>query len=224
MSTWVIIQALGPDAVALTASDPTGAFFATVQRFVGTVGVDVVNVLLVTSVFAALLAPHNVMARYIYSLAVDGILPRSLGRAHRKHGSPARSSLATSAVSLIGLLVLILVGADATVLYAQLIGGFGYALILLLLITSVAIIVFLGRTRPAGVGPWRRIGAPTIALAMFGVTLFLATANIDLLITAGPVAVTLLLGAFFGSVVVGAVTAAILRRRKPQVFARIGRQ
>ena len=46
------------------------------------------RVLIVTSLFAALLAFHNAITRYTYALASEGALPRRLGRIHPVHKSP----------------------------------------------------------------------------------------------------------------------------------------
>lgn len=225
VTTWVIIQGLGSDnAVATAAADPTGAFYATMKTFVGDIGLDIVTVLLCSSVFAATLATHNVLARYLFNLSVDGIFPEQLSTVHHQHGSPHRASVVTSALVLAGFVTVVLSDPDPAVLYAQLTGGFGYALIMLLLLTSVAILAFMHRNRLEGTTVWHRVVAPAVATALLVVTLYLATTNIDLLITAGDTVVNSMLAVLYLSVVVGGVVAMILKRRKPAVYARIGRQ
>lgn len=94
LSVWALIQAIGPaDAVAVTAADPTGSVLSVMQQFAGKTFLDLVMVLLCTSGFAAALALHNVLARYIFNLGVDGIVWHRLGVPHPKHGSPSSPRL-----------------------------------------------------------------------------------------------------------------------------------
>jgi amino acid transporter len=225
VSTWAIIQAFGAGrAVEVSAADPTGAFNSTVETYLGTTAIDIVTTLLCTSIFAAVLATHNVLARYLFNLGVDGILPRRLGSVHAREGSPHVASVVSSVVAFAGLVVLVAAAADPALLYAQLIGAFGYALLMLLVLCSLAVMIFLSRVRPAGTTVWHRLIAPLLATTGLVVTIWLATTNIGLLVTAGNAVVISMFVALYGAVVVGVVTAAVLRRRRPDVYHRIGRQ
>lgn len=225
-TTWVLIQALGEkDAVAATSADPTGSFLGTVDTFVGRAGVDVVTALLCTSLLACGIATHNVLSRYVFNLAADGVLPSRLSAVHEVHGSPSRASMVVSGLSLTGLLVFIIASPDAARLYAQLSGGFSYGFIMMLVLTAVAIpAYFLRVQRPQGVTLWHAAIAPLLAFAGLATALYLATTNLDSLITAGGWVVAVLLSVLYGSVVLGAIVATALKRRRPEVYARIGRQ
>ncbi|MEV0075241.1 APC family permease [Nocardia neocaledoniensis] len=225
VSTWAIIQAIGPaDAVATTAADPTGSFLGTLHTFVGSFAEDLVVPLLTTAGFAALLATHNVLARYAFNLGVDEVLPQRIGFAHPRHGSPHRASVGISVLALIGFLAFVGWGAEPKLLYAQLSGAFGYGLIMLMLITSAAVMVFLTRRRPDDTTVWHRLIAPGLALGCLAVVLWLATTNISALITAGTGVVIAVLALLYGSVLVGAAYAWKLRGSRPDTYAKIGRQ
>ena len=87
--SWVIIQAFGnTGAVAIAAKNPACMFFTAMTTYVGSWATDLMRVLIVTSLFAALLAFHNAITRYTYALASEGALPRRLGRIHPVHKSP----------------------------------------------------------------------------------------------------------------------------------------
>ena len=183
VSTWVIIQAYGPaNAVTSAATDPTGSVTATFQTYLGSVGVHLVSVLVITSGFASLIAIHGVLSRYLFNLGVDRILPRRLGAVHRRHGSPHQASIFASILIVAGFVVSVMLKADPSVLYAQLWGIFGYALQILFVLTTLAVMVFMWRTRPSDTTIWHRVIAPVLALAGLAVTLWLATKNIELLI------------------------------------------
>jgi amino acid transporter len=225
VGAWVMIQAYGPGhVVAAAAADPTGSFLSSLQTYVGRVAVDMVTVLLNTSIFAAVLSAHNITSRYLYNLSADRILPGSLSHVHGRHGSPHRSSLAISALALVGMAPLAIFKANPATLYAILIGIYGYTFIILLLVTTVAVVVYLKRHKPAGVNNWQSLIAPILAFVGLGVSAYLATLNFDLLISGSKtLAVTILL-AIYGLAVAGVVLALVYRRTRPDTYARIGRQ
>ncbi|ANS31899.1 amino acid permease-associated region (plasmid) [Rhodococcus opacus] len=182
LTTWVFVQAYGPSAVIEAAgADPTGSFLGSVENYVGRVVVDLVTVLLVTSTFAAILAGHNVMSRYVYNLSLDRVLPNVLSKVHGRHGSPYRASIAVAVLSLTGVALLVLFSADPATLYAVLFGMFGYTLIVLLLLTSIAIPVYF-RRNSISVSRWKSTVAPALAFIGLCVATGLATQNLDLLI------------------------------------------
>jgi amino acid transporter len=223
--TWVLIQAVGSSkVVAAAAADPTGTFIASLTAYSGRVAVDLVTVLLNTSIFAALLSSHNITSRYLYNLSADRILHHSLSRVHGRHGSPYRASVAMSVVSLLGLAPFVFVGANPSELYAVLIGIFGYVLILLLLITGIAVPIYLRRNRVAGANRWNSVIAPVLALAGLGITVVLATRNFSILISGSQSLANLMFALVYGTFAVGIVLAVIYRKRRPEVYARIGRQ
>lgn len=224
-SCWAIIQALGAtDAVAATSADPSGAVMATVERFAGKTALDIVTVLLCTSGFASALALHNVLSRYLFNLGVDGIISPRLGATHTKHGSPHRASLALSCVVLVAMLLLIVNNADPLLVYAPFSGAFGYAFVSLLILTTLAVIVFMHRDKPYGTTVWHRVVAPVFALVGLGSTLWLATQHIEMLVTGGPWAITLMFVSLVGALVLGVGWALILKRKRPEAYSRIGRQ
>jgi amino acid transporter len=224
LTTWVTTQALGEDkAQAATAADPSGSVLGTMRQFAGIATVDVTSVLLNTSVIAASLALYNVLSRYIFRLAAEGVLPRSLGTAHPKHHSPHRASVATGVALLIGVVIAAVVGVDVNLFYAQLAGIFSYALFFLFVLTNVAVLVFLNRGAMAQkYGVWRRIVAPALALAGLSIVLYLGLTNITTMLPVTQTVGVLLIGGLYALFVVGWVFAHAIKVRKPEVYASIG--
>ena len=98
--SWVIIQGFGnTGAVAAAAKNPAGMFFTAMTTYVGGWATDAMRVLIVTSLFAALLAFHNAITRYTYALASEGALPRRLGHIHPVHKSPYVAGYAQTALA-----------------------------------------------------------------------------------------------------------------------------
>ena len=59
------------------------------------------NLLFLTSVFAALLSFHNGVARYLFALGRERVLPAALSRVGTRSGGPVAGSLAQSALALV---------------------------------------------------------------------------------------------------------------------------
>ena len=69
-----------------TLAGESNMLLDTTQEYLGTLGKDLVNLLLISSLFACVLSFHNVIARYQYVLARKGLLPAS---ARPRHGVAA---------------------------------------------------------------------------------------------------------------------------------------
>lgn len=225
LSSWAQIAGIGVGQVVdQAATDPTGTVLASVTMYMTKTVTDIVNVLLVTSIFAANLATHNVTTRYIYSLSMDRILPPALSTVHHKHGSPHRASLITSGIAVLFLMSLVLANVDGLTIYAVLIGIGGYALILLMLMTSIAVVGYFRASSEERTSLWKHVIAPIAAAVGLIVALILATLNVAALIGGDQTLASALMALFYGSVVLGVIYALVLRRRKPSVYRRIGRQ
>lgn len=224
-TAWLLIQAYGTDkVVAATAANPTQSFMDSAAAYSGRVVVDLATVLLTTSIFAAALSSHNITARYLYNLGADGILHKGLSKVHPRQGAPYRASLVTTVTTVLGLAPFVIFAADPTLLYATLSGVFGYALIVLLLVTGVAIPVYLRRTRPSDTNVWKSVVAPVLALTGLAVSLVLATQNFSTLISGSKSLTNGMFALVYGTFVVGVITALVYRRSRPDIYERIGRQ
>lgn len=93
VSAWALLTALGPKGVeaARAGGDVSKMFNDRAAQYVSGAVPDIVTVLVITSTFACLIATHNAVARYGYSLGRDGVLPRRFGQAPLA-GQPRRHS------------------------------------------------------------------------------------------------------------------------------------
>jgi amino acid transporter len=222
---YALIVGVGPSGVVESAAaDPAGTAIGSIDMYLGSVFTDIVIVLLCSSIFAAVLSMHNITARYLFSMGRDGVFHRSLGKVHPAHGSPYVASAATSAIAVVFLVVVLVAKADNLTVYARLAGIALYALIMLLLLTSAAIVAYFWVRPDHGLGTWKTLISPVIAGIGFAGALVLATKNAAFLVGGSQSAATVLIVIFFATVAVGVVYALALRRTKPDVYARIGRQ
>jgi amino acid transporter len=113
LASWAVVLAFGSDNVsAAAAADPAGLTFAAAAQFLGGPAADVMAIMIVSSLFAALVAFHNAISRYVFALARKGAAPRALSRTPAKHGSPHIGSVAQTISATVVVGVFALVGAD----------------------------------------------------------------------------------------------------------------
>jgi amino acid transporter len=178
LTTWALSNAWGVDRIQQTAIErPADFIFAATGEYVGSGWSSIMQVLVVTSFLAMLLGFHNLFARYVFALGRARMLPAAMGVADRRSGSPRRAALAIGVAELIVIGGFLLFGADAyTVLYAWLIALGTVTLLVVLALTSVAILAFFARTRVER-GLWSTRVAPAVALAGFVAVTYLAIDN-----------------------------------------------
>lgn len=212
-----------PIALAKSSTEPSTAALDSIGLFLGKTGQEAVSLLLCSSIFACALALHNIVARYIYCLGIDGAFPRSWAAVHPRHGSPHRASAIVSVLMLLVLTLLINLDVQPFLGYGALTGTGGYVLLALLVLTSLAVITFFVRRSDASSSRWKTIFAPAVSfLALAGVGA-LATLNMDIL-TGNPRVASFLLIFIASTLIGGCLYARWLKTARPDVYASIGRQ
>lgn len=217
-SSWAMINGLGiAHAPELAAHDPEALAAGLADRYLSRAAHDIMQVLLVTSFFACVLTAHNVVGRYLFALGRKGALPVSLGSVHPAHRSPHVASLLTSGVIGALLAATAIAGLEPVVeIYAWFGGAGTLGLIVLLALTSAAVVVHFRRVRTATT--WTGTVAPALALGALGTILVLVVGNFELLIgsrTGANVFLAVVVAAFAG----GLGWAALLSRRRPDIYA-----
>lgn len=208
ITVWAFVVAVGPDQVTAVAKKTLAGegnmLLDTTGDMLGTVGRDIVNVLLLSSLFACVLSFHNVIARYQFVLAGKGLLPARLATVHDDHESPSFSSLVQTATAAIIVAVLAILGIDPLVgVFGSMAGVATVGMVLLMLTTSVAVLVFFLRKRELSTGQlWTTRGAPALAVLGLLGSLWLVLSNFTL-VTGGSATLSTVLAAipFLGLVV-----------------------
>jgi amino acid transporter len=185
---------------------------------------NVGRALFLTSLLAALLAYHNAVGRYEFSLGRESVLPRAFGLTGRRSGAPWVASLSQSALALVVIAVYAWRHWDPTVklfFWWGTTGGFG--VLALMALTSIAVIAYFARD-PQGEPAWRRAYVPAIAAALLVTMVVIAVANYATLlgVPAGSVPAKLLPASFLIPAVIGLVWAVVLKMRRNQVYQGIG--
>ena len=116
VSSWALSVATGPGNIVPAAREQGAELlFNLGGPYVGRTITDLGQILFVTSLFAALLSFHNTVARYLFSLGRETVLPEGLGSTHHRTGSPYAGSLAQTALALLVLVIAILAKFDPVV-------------------------------------------------------------------------------------------------------------
>ncbi|OAN35642.1 amino acid transporter [Plantibacter sp. H53] len=228
LASWALVMAWGPDDVlAVAGEDPGAMILRTTLLYLGPVGELVINVLLITSMFACVLSFHNVITRYQHTMSNAGVLPGRLGGVHPRHLSPHTSSLVQSATAAILIVVFAVLGLDPVLqVFTWFAGVATLAIAILMAVTSLAVIVYFARTKQDR-RVWNTVVAPGLGfIGLVGsavvIVVYFPMLVGDVDAGGNPVFGTVsavLLALIVVCPVIGLVQAAYLRRRRPAAYA-----
>ena len=149
-------------------ADPAAILFSLSTAFVGSWLTELLGWLILTSLFAALLAFQNSAARYFFAMGRAGVLPKSLDRTNRAQAP----IMATGLVSILGIGIVVLaiiLGWDPIVNIFFWFGAVAViAIVLTEILVSISVIVYFNRTKEDS-RVWHTKIAP--ALAIIGLVL-----------------------------------------------------
>jgi len=215
LSSWAIVLAFGSDGVVAAAqADTAGLVFTAAAEYVSPVVADVMLVLLLTSLFAALLAFHNAISRYLFALGRQGMAPDVLSRTHVRHASPHVGSLAQTGTAFVVVAVFAVAGSDPVLqLFTWMSGLATVSILLLMVLTSVAVLACFARSR-VDRRTWHTRVAPALGtLGLLGIV-GLVLANFTTLISGDAVLATVLLTVIAAAFALGVVVALVRRPRR----------
>ncbi|PKU95790.1 APC family permease [Bifidobacterium pseudolongum] len=239
-SSFAIVTAWCTAANSAGAADTAAALSAgdmlqvTAERYVGGWFSTIVSVLIITSLFAAVLSFHNVLARYLQSMADARALPSALGRVSARRGSPTVASLTTTVISATIVVAVAVAGLDPfTQVFSWFSGVAVLGFVTLLVLTCVAVVATFARRADlrAVEGPWRAIVAPTagavLLIAILACSLMYfphLVGELDATGTPafGPICAALVACAA-GALIAGVVEACIMRRANTRAYRELER-
>jgi amino acid transporter len=219
------ISAFGADEVQGVVNDPeTGGpgamIFNVAGEYLGSFLTDVLQLLLLVSLFAAFLALHNMATRYLFALGRARLLPSALGRTSRR-GAPYVASTAQVAFNAIVVGIFVIGGADPLLDITASMTGFGtLAIVGLQFAAAVSVVVFFRRRHDPHI--WSTFIAPGLAACALATVFILAVANFNTLAGSEADVIGLLPWLILVVLLVGVAVAEWMRRNRPERYAALG--
>lgn len=219
ITTWAVVSATGvaqAQAVALKHM-PDGDLVTTLAtRYLGAGMTVVMQILLLVSLFAAMLAFHNSATRYLYSLGRARVLPRVLSRT-RANGAPAVAGLVQALFGAIVAALFALAGLNPIETLVPAMLGFGTLSVLVLqALAALSIVVWFRRRRDPRA--WSTFIAPGIGFLGLLAIVVLAVANFNIVAGSDNVFVLRLPLLLVAALVGGVWYGAHLKKSKPAVY------
>lgn len=219
-ASWTILMAIGPSHLTDALSgDVSSVVFELNTAFVGQAMTTVMQILVITSFVAGVLALQNAGSRYLFSMARQRLLPAVLSRTSAV-GSPRAAVLVQGGIVVVALIGFGVSGLDP---YTQVVVWTNtptlFAVLALQIATSVAVIAWFAR-EPAGESGWVRRIAPSISILVLSAVFVLSLVNMGLLTRLGAlgnavVLLPLVVAAIVGGVIGGRAPASIQRHSSP---------
>ncbi len=160
-------------------ADPAGVLFGLVDANVGHWLTVIMEWLVVSSLFAGLLAFQNANSRYIFALGRAGVLPRALGKTN-KSGAPQGGVIVTSVLAGIVIASFVAGNLDPIAnLFTWMSAVTAIAIMLVELLVSIAVIRFFMKN--PGTHWFKAIVAPAISVISLGFGEYLLMSRFNLL-------------------------------------------
>jgi amino acid transporter len=173
-TTFAVVTAYGATSVVDKAfevttvgdvplADPASMLFTVADQYVGSWLATLMSWLVLSSLFAGLLAFQNAASRYFYSMGRAGVLPKALDRVNRL-GAPMAGTIATAVVAFLVIAWFAIRDLDPVLnLFYWFSGLAVVAIVLVEALVSIAVIAYFRRTR-TDTRLWHTVIAPVLSL------------------------------------------------------------
>ncbi|GAA2898105.1 APC family permease [Pseudonocardia halophobica] len=219
ITAFLIVNSLGVGNAVGVAQDSGGDLvFVVSDSVLGGWMTGAFRVLIITSMFAAIVTFHNNVARYLFSLGRQGALPAALGRTHARKQSPVTACVVQTVMVGLVIVVFAIAGLDPyAALFTWMTGIGAVGIILLQFVASIAVFVWFRRTNHDK-RVWNTVIAPLLGIAGLAPFLWFALTEIDVLLGTGGWLAALLVGLVFLSLLGATVWGLWLKRARPAVY------
>ncbi|ALG87037.1 hypothetical protein ACH46_18900 [Gordonia phthalatica] len=222
LTSWISVGALGIDGVREAAQTQLGDLILHLaDERLGSAFSAVMTVLLLTGLFATLLACHNSTNRLTSAIGREGLLPSALGRFHPRLCAPVRASLLQTTVNVLVVGAFAAFGANPYSTLAVSMSALGtLGMVFLQAITAFAIVAYFWRTTDRR--GWRPMLASLIGGSGLSIAVVLIIVHYQELTGVDNVVVNRLPLLLVFAGVAAAGYAEWLRRHRPDRFGAIG--
>jgi amino acid transporter len=160
-------------------ADPAAVLFSLADQYVGSWMVTVMSWLVVTSLFAGLLAFQNATSRYFFALGRGGVIGQRFASTN-KSGAPANGVWLTSAIALAVIIYFAASGLDPVLnLFFWMSAITAIAVIFVEILVSISVFAFFMKN--GGENVWRAKIAPLASAVLLILALYLLMSRFNLL-------------------------------------------
>jgi amino acid transporter len=221
VTAWIVIGALGADQAKPAALAHGGTLILDlIKRYDGEAASDIAGILLCTSMLATYIAIHAAASRYVYALAREGLVPRSLARFDEQRRVPVAATICISAATVICLVAIASTRTDPYAAIIPVLIGMGTLGIILLQAAAAVAILFYVVRRVRGAGPIVLAAATSAAIGLLGALTTVAT-NFTLLSTVSTPFVAWLPILYAATLAIGIAIAIWMKFARPDQFAQL---
>jgi len=160
-------------------ANPANVLFSLAGQYVGSGIVDLMKILVLTSLFAGLLAFQNAAGRYFFAMGRAGVMPSILAKTN-KSGAPQNASLVTSIIAAAVIIIFAVGGLDPyTKLFSWMSGIAVIAIGAVEILVSIAVVKYFSSMSNQNI--WKTKIAPGASVLLLGGGLYLLMARFNLL-------------------------------------------
>lgn len=226
ITSWLMTMGIGVENLLPTLQglpDPSAFLFILGETYIGSTLSMIMGVLFMTSIFAAVLAFHNAVARYKFVAGREGLLPESVGTTHATHLSPHIGSVIQTVLALAIVTLFVAQGLDPVLnlfVWLSQLGTLG--LLGLMALASFAVIAFFMKDA-MGENALSTKVLPLISGAILGYLFVIIFRDFGALTGAEGNLSWMLPSSVILAGVIGVALAAMLKSRDPGRFAELGK-
>jgi amino acid transporter len=161
-----VFEITAVDGVPL--ADPSGMLFGLTTQFVGSWLTELFGWIVLTSLFAAVLAFQNSAARYLFSMGRAGVLPKRLDRTNKQQAPFAATTVVTILAVVIVILGIIFAWDPILNIFYWFSSVAVLAIVLTEILVSISVIVYFRRTKE-DTRIWHTLIAPAAAAILLAI-------------------------------------------------------
>ena len=178
-----VFEITAVDGVPL--ADPSGMLFGLTTQFVGSWLTELFGWIVLTSLFAAMLAFQNSAARYLFSMGRAGVLPKRLDHTNKQQ-APFTATTVVTVLAILMVIVAIIFNWDPILNVFYWFSSVSViAIVLTEILVSIAVIVYFRRTKE-DTRMWHTMIAPVLAIIGLAVGEFMLMSRFNLLAGVAP--------------------------------------
>lgn len=223
ITSWALIQSIGEDKlVAVAAEDPGLLVYNIAANYLGEWSIQLMSVLLITSLFAATQAFHNSLSRYLFTMSRDGLVWSKMAKVHPKNNTPYISSIVQGAV----IIAILAIAAAASLDPMLDVFGWGsviasMSILILQIGVSIAVISFFRKNKQLKASIWSTFISPLLAVIGMITVLILVIQNIGTLSGSDSPVIQLIPWFVFGCAILGIIWAQLIQINNPEKFKKL---